>query len=74
MVRFPGGDGYDALVRAHEIAGEIESWFAERRSNELGVDGLQTLLVAGVSDDYAQVDGGTAALAQLPIRWTARLE
>lgn len=74
MVRFIGGDGYDAEVRAEDIGGAVESWFADRKSNELGVDGLTSLLVTSWVADYTQVDGGTAALRSYTVRWTARLE
>lgn len=74
MVRFIGGDGYDAELRAEAIGGAIEDWFADRKSNELGVDGLSSLIVTGWVADYAQVDGGTAALRTYTVRWTARLE
>lgn len=74
MVRFIGGDGYDAELRAEDIGGAIEDWFADRKNNELAVDGLTSLLVTGWVADYAQVDGGTAALRSYTVRWTARLE
>ncbi len=74
MVRFVGGDGYDAELRAETIGGAVEDWLADRKNNELGVDGLNSLVVTGWVADYAQVDGGTAALRTYTVRWTARLE
>jgi hypothetical protein len=74
MVRFVGGDGYDAELRAEAIGGEVEDWFADRKSNELGVTGLLSLICTGWVADYAQIDGGTAALRTYTVRWTARLE
>ncbi len=73
-VRFTGGDGYDAEQRAEQIGGAIEDWLAARKQNELGVTGLQSLIVTEWVADYAQVDGGTAALRSYTVRWTARLE
>jgi hypothetical protein len=74
MVRFVGGDGYDAEERAEAIGGAVEDWFADRKSNELAVTGLNSLTVASWVADYAQLDGGTAALRTYTVRWTARLE
>lgn len=68
------GDAYDAILRAHEIAGQIEDWFADRKSNELGVPGLLTLLCGGPADDYDPIDNGTGATVTLTIRYTSRLE
>ena len=74
MVRFIGGDSYDAELRAEAIGGALEDWLADRKNNELGVDGLNSLVVTGWRGDYAQVDGGAAALRTYTVRWTARLE
>ena len=74
MVKYMGGDGYDAELRAEDIGGEVEDWFADRKNNELGVTGLLSLIVTGWVAEYAQVDGGSAALRQYTVRWTARLE
>jgi hypothetical protein len=74
MVRFLGGDGYDAELRAEAIGGEVEDWFADRKSNELEVTGLLSLIVTDWDADYAPVDGGTAAVRTYTVRWTARLE
>lgn len=75
MVRFVGGDGYDAELRAEQIGGAFESWVADRKNGEgLDVDGLQTLVVLSWQGDYAQIDGGSAALRTYQVRWTARLE
>lgn len=74
MVRFVGGDPYDAELRAEAIGGELEDWLADRKSNELGVTGLNSLTVASWIADYGPVDGGTAAIRSYTVRWTARLE
>lgn len=74
MVRFVGGDGYDAELRAEEIGGEIESWFADRKNNELDVDGLINIGITSWVQDYAQIDGGTAALRSYAVTYHARLE
>lgn len=73
-VRAVGGDAYAAEVRAEEIGGEIESWFADRKNNELNVVGLNSLVVESWTADYAKTDNGTAAIRTYDIRWTARLE
>jgi hypothetical protein len=74
MVRSVGGDPYDAEARAEEIGSEVEDWLAERKGNQLEVDGLQTLVVESWEADYAQTDNGAAALRTYVVRWTARLE
>lgn len=74
MVRFVGGDGYDAELRAEAIGAEVEDWFADRKNNELEVTGLTSLIVTNWAADYAPVDGGTAAVRTYTVRWTARLE
>lgn len=68
------GDAYDAMLRVHAIAGEVEDWFADRKSNELGVTGLLSLVVVDLEDDYYPLDNGTEARADITVRWTARLE
>lgn len=73
MVRYVGGDAYDADLRAAAIGGACEDWLAARKSNELGVDGLQSLVVESWASDYAGIDGGTASLTTYQVRWTARL-
>jgi hypothetical protein len=74
MVRFIGGDGYDAELRAEAIGGEVEDWFADRKNNELAVDGLLSLIVTNWDANYAGVDGGTAAVRTYTVQWNARLE
>jgi hypothetical protein len=74
MVRAVADDPYAAEARAEAIGGEIEDWFADRKSNELGVTGLSSLVVESWSADYAKTDNGTAALRTYTVRWTARLE
>lgn len=74
MVRAVGLDAYAAELRAEAIGGEAESWLAARKSNELGVPGLVSLVVESWAGDYAKMDAGAAALRTYVVRWTARLE
>lgn len=74
MVRYIGGNPYDADLRAAAIGGQCETWLAARKNNELAVTGLNTLVVESWQADYAAVDGGTASLITYSVRWTARLE
>lgn len=74
MVRSVAGNPYDAELRAEAIGGEVEDWFADRKSNELGVTGLLSLVVESWAADYAQTDNGAAAIRTYVVRWTARLE
>ena len=69
-----GDAAYQAEARAETIGGAIEDWFAERKNNELGVDGLNSLVVESWTADYAKTDNGMAAIRTYDIRWTARLE
>lgn len=73
-VKYIGGDAYDADLRAAAIGGACEDWLAARKSNELGVTGLLSLLVESWDADYAGLDGGTGSLLTYKVRWTARLE
>lgn len=72
-VRYIGGNAYDADLRAAAIGGACEDYLAARKSNELGVDGLQSLVVDSWDADYAGLDGGTGSLLTYKVRWTARL-
>lgn len=72
-VQFVGGDAYEADQRVDGIADEVETWIADRKSNELGIDGLLTLRVESWDADYAGIDGGTASTRTITVRWTARL-
>lgn len=72
-VSYIGGDAYDADLRAAAIGGACEDWLAARKSNELGVDGLLSLVVESWDADYAGLDGGTGSLLTYKVRWTARL-
>lgn len=74
MVRVVAGDAYAAQLRAAAIGAEVESWLADRKNNELDVDGLQTLVVETADDDYRKIDNGTAAFTTYSIRYTSRLE
>lgn len=73
-VNKPGLDGSEAEDRAFEIAAECEDWLSLRKSNELGVTGLQTLTVTGwASDTGMETDAGSGAVVTLTVSWTARL-
>ena len=72
-VRYIGGDPYDADLRAAAIGGACEDYLAARKSNDLGVDGLLSLVVESWDSDYAGIDGGSASLLTYKVRWTARL-
>lgn len=74
MVRTVSGNAYDAELRAEAIGAEVEDWFADRKSNEVDVTGLLTLVLESWTADYAQVDNGAAALRVYDVRWTSRLE
>src|SRR5688500_11130980 len=74
MVRAVADDPYAAEARAEAIGAEIEDWFADRKSNELGVTGLSSLVVESWMGDYSKVDNGTAAIRTYVVRWTSRLE
>ena len=74
MVRSVAGDAYEAEARAEAIGGQLEDWLAARKSNELAVTGLLSLVVESWDADYAQVDNGTAAIRTYVVRWTSRLE
>lgn len=74
LVRVVGEDVYTADERADEIGAEIEGWFADHKSNQLGVDGLLTLVCLGAEADYSTVDNGRASVRTYDIRWTARLD
>lgn len=73
LVAMPGGSPEDAETRALEIGLKAEEWLADRKSNELGVTGLNTLVVeswelAGLGNDH-----GNIAELTYQIRYTARL-
>lgn len=74
VVRSVAGNPYDAELRAEAIGAKVEDWFASRKSNELAVSGLNSLVVESWSADYAQIDTGAAALRVYVVRWTSRLE
>lgn len=74
MVRVVADDAYAAEARIAALGGEVESWFADNKSNELGVTGLSSLVVESWAGDYSKVDNGTAAIRTYVVRWTSRLE
>lgn len=74
MVRAVSGNAYDAELRAEAIGAEIEDWLADRKSNELGVTGLLSLVVESWEADYAKGDNAMHALRTYVVRYTSRLE
>ena len=74
LVKFVGGDTYDADLRVDEIGSEFEEWAAARKSNQLGISGLQTFTVRSWEADYMQVDGGTASIRTYSCQFTGRNE
>lgn len=73
IVEYVGGDPEDAEERALAIGAEAETWLADRKSNELGVTGLQTLRVDGWDLVHMGNDRGHLAELTYRVRWTARL-
>lgn len=74
LVQMLGGDAEEADMRCAAIGSELESWLADRKSNQLDVDGLNSLHVESWLADYTAVDGGMASVRTYTIRYTARLE
>lgn len=73
LVAAVGGSAGDAEERALEIGAEVEEFIADRKSNELGVAGLQTLRVDGWELVSLFNDRGHLAELTYRVRWTARL-
>lgn len=73
LVELPGCDEEEAEERASEIGVACEEWVADRKNNELGIDGLLTLTCRGGRTDSGPTDSGAGALLILNIAWTARL-
>lgn len=73
-VRIPGASVEKAEERLFAISGEVEDWISLRKSNELGVAGLQTLVVARWASDYRGIEKGAAATRTLTLAWRALLD
>lgn len=73
LVRVPGGSLLEADERCDEIASVVEEWIADRKSNQLGVSGLNYLLVTRWDADYVQIDAGMCSIRTLTVAWRARL-
>jgi hypothetical protein len=71
LVKFIGGDAYEADQRLDDICDELEDWISLRKSNQLGV-GLTSLRLDGYQGDYLQIDGGAASVRTYSILYTAR--
>jgi hypothetical protein len=68
-----GGSAEDADDRAHAHREAIETWIADRKNNELGVRGLQSLITTGWESTPAGNDNGHVTGLTVTVRWTARL-
>lgn len=73
MVKFVGGNAYDADERLSAICDVLEDWISLRKSNQLGIDGLNWIRLDGYEGDYLQVDGGHASLRTYSIKFDARI-
>lgn len=73
-VLFVGGSAEEAEERVDEIADYIETWLADRKSNELGVAGLVSLHVTGTEGEPRAGDNGAVCLKTLTVAWSARLD
>lgn len=73
MAAIPGGSPKEAAERVHVIGVECEEWLGDRKSNELGVAGLQTLTVRGVEDVDLGNDHGHMVERTYRVEWTARI-
>lgn len=72
-VKYVGGSIEEADERAFEIGAAVEEWVADRKSNELGVDGLNWLRVESWEADNNTDDSSSASLLIYTVRWNARL-
>lgn len=64
----------ETSTRCMEIATAVEEWIADRKNNDLGVTGLQTLVVDGDGAlDEMFRESGHLAIAEIPVKYTARL-
>lgn len=69
----PGADAPDAEAECVALGTAVEEWFADRKSNEVGVAGLQSLLVTGWELGGGAADRAYIAQMIYTVRWTARL-
>lgn len=68
-----GGTQLDADERAFGIGGELETWLADRKSNELHVPGLQSIGVAGFEMAPMYADTGHLTEVEYRVTYRARL-
>lgn len=73
LVTYVGGSAEQADERAFAIGAEVETWLADRKSNELGVTGLNTLLVQSWESTNLGNDRGYMTELTYRVGWTARL-
>jgi len=73
LVAYVGGNASQAEDRSLAIGQVVEEWIADRKSNELGVTGLQTLRIDGWDLTPLFNDRGHMAELTYRLRWTARL-
>lgn len=70
----PATNPKDAAKRADDLATVVTDAIGERKNNELGITGLQTLTVDGQgSVAETRGDNTTVAWFTIPVRYTARL-
>lgn len=63
----------DVAARVDAVGEVIEDWLADRKGNQLGVTGLQTLTVPRGEDAEAGNDRGNIAMRTYRVEYTARL-
>ena len=65
----------DVSDKATDLGTVVETFVAERRLNEIAVDGVQTLTVDGdlILTEFWRDGGGCGCELVIPVRYTARL-
>ena len=69
-VEKPGGNVQEADDRVDAIGTEVETWLADRKSDQLGI-GLTALYVTGWDQNYAGTDSCVVSIREYTVRWTA---
>ena len=69
----PGADAEEADAECVALGGAVEDWFADRKCNQLGVPGLQSLIVTGWELGGGPADRAYISQLIYTVRWTARL-
>lgn len=73
VVSVPGGSQEDADDRAFDVLAVAESWIGLRKSNQLGITGLNWLVISGYDHTPLGNDRGHMAEIALHITYNARL-